>query len=881
MSDFNLGTATAYGYAKDKGYTGTEEEFAELMASYASVAESAAASAEAAAASATTATTKASEASASATTATTAKTAAETAATTATTKAGEASTSATTASTKAGEASTSASTASTKATEASNSATSAAGSATTASTKAGEAATYATNAAASATAAAQSAATLVIDATLTHSGQAADAKATGDAITALNEELNNIFGLSVIPMQGNGQYIKTNGSIGTTVNLTPSSSSGFKYAIVNCQSGDTFTINATGGNSPRTWCFCDSNNVILDRDGTANNTVTNLILTAPTNTAKLIINDNSGSTSYVGSNADYKQQTEIDLLMSLTGGSYSRILQNADLNSYLTPGNYYCQSNAHAATLSHCPVSSAFKMQIDAPIYGSTSYYRQTLRPYTTSENSIAYVRTYTVSSTTWTDWVCVATTGEASTYKNGLMSAADKAKVDAVNYDNFGDISYPSVIADCADLLEIEKTWCILHDNFSRSDNATAIGSNGSISGYNMDYTDMASSSTESNNIKVGISSYKAVASNPNSVSNAYRFKVKDCKTLPLKIAISFDTKGIIVLSPINTSNYIKVTCTANEASVEGVGTVDCTSASVTHNGGVTDAVAYLYPDKVQVFIAGEKIIDTPATPVNAVCGLYFSSADISDIAYTNVDIFVPDVNIPIGIDNAVENCASPSSTFLGLMNTADASYGITFDDTITNNSFKSLRFEQRKVDSTGGTYRSEISPPYMRRYNYNLQTKILDYDLYFPSDYDYDSYQEILWQQHHTPDSVNPDAMYPNIAFRTYQNKMQICIRSYARKASDADDAPETIYDIGTVEKEKWMHFTVFIREGYLASHNPCVAVWVDGELKLLTRIPNAYNTKLGSYLKMGMYKAVWVTTTTENATRTIYYDNLKIWQ
>lgn len=36
-----VGIATAYGYALSKGYTGTEEEFAELMASYASVAEEA------------------------------------------------------------------------------------------------------------------------------------------------------------------------------------------------------------------------------------------------------------------------------------------------------------------------------------------------------------------------------------------------------------------------------------------------------------------------------------------------------------------------------------------------------------------------------------------------------------------------------------------------------------------------------------------------------------------------------------------------------------------------------------------------------------------------------------------------------------------------
>lgn len=45
----NLGHATAYGYAKSKGYTGTEEEFGVLMASYATVAQQAAQSAQSAA----------------------------------------------------------------------------------------------------------------------------------------------------------------------------------------------------------------------------------------------------------------------------------------------------------------------------------------------------------------------------------------------------------------------------------------------------------------------------------------------------------------------------------------------------------------------------------------------------------------------------------------------------------------------------------------------------------------------------------------------------------------------------------------------------------------------------------------------------------------
>lgn len=127
-----LGDVSAYAYAVSQGYTGTEEEFAELMASYATVAQNAAASASAAAQSATAAAGSASSASGSAETATT--------------KASEAASSASTASGAASTATTKASEAATSATNAGNSATAAAGSASTAST----AATSATNAKAAA-----------------------------------------------------------------------------------------------------------------------------------------------------------------------------------------------------------------------------------------------------------------------------------------------------------------------------------------------------------------------------------------------------------------------------------------------------------------------------------------------------------------------------------------------------------------------------------------------------------------------------------------------------------------------------------------------------------------------------------------------------------
>ena len=145
-----LGDVSAYAYAVSKGYTGTEEEFAELMASYATVAEAAAESAEQAASSASAASGSASTAS--------------TAAGTATTKAEEASQSATNANQSATQASGSATTAqgaaqtaTAKANEASASAATALQQAQNAMTHASNAQTFANNAQTSATQAAASA----------------------------------------------------------------------------------------------------------------------------------------------------------------------------------------------------------------------------------------------------------------------------------------------------------------------------------------------------------------------------------------------------------------------------------------------------------------------------------------------------------------------------------------------------------------------------------------------------------------------------------------------------------------------------------------------------------------------------------------------------
>lgn len=177
--DKNLGHATAYAYAKSKGYTGTEEEFAELMASYATVAEEAEASRQAA----EVAQGKAEDAQEAAETA---QAGAESAKDTAVSAKDTAISSASTATTKAGEASASATSAANSATSAAGSATSAASSATAASGSATTASTKASEAAASATAAqtAKTGAETAQTAAETAQGKAEDAAESVEASAA-------------------------------------------------------------------------------------------------------------------------------------------------------------------------------------------------------------------------------------------------------------------------------------------------------------------------------------------------------------------------------------------------------------------------------------------------------------------------------------------------------------------------------------------------------------------------------------------------------------------------------------------------------------------------------------------------------------------------
>lgn len=143
---------------------------------------------------------------------------------------------------------------------------------------------------------AEGATALTIDATLTQSGQPADAKVVGEKIADLKDDLSDYFGRKIdISMSTSAQFINLSGTT-ADINSPSSSGEGFHYGVYACEVGDVFEVNAVGGAGARAWGFISSDGTILtvaDSLATVNTKVT-----APTNSAYFIVNDKSGQTSY-------------------------------------------------------------------------------------------------------------------------------------------------------------------------------------------------------------------------------------------------------------------------------------------------------------------------------------------------------------------------------------------------------------------------------------------------------------------------------------------------------------------------------------------------------------------------------------------------------
>ena len=88
------------------------------------------------------------------------------------------------------------------------------------------------------------------------------------------------------------------------------------------------------------------------------------------------------------------------------------IPENADLNTYTTPGKlYHCIYNSTAKTLSNCPTSGIAFSMFTQSVAGSTKSTIQTVVTYQENNSRKIYQRTYNSDSKAWGEWCRIYTT--------------------------------------------------------------------------------------------------------------------------------------------------------------------------------------------------------------------------------------------------------------------------------------------------------------------------------------------------------------------------------------------------------------------------------------------------------------------------------------
>ena len=119
----------------------------------------------------------------------------------------------------------------------------------------------------------------------------------GAEVTALKSAIKNLAWTEETCSFVTGKYIKTNGDVGSTVDVeTPVSSSNYAYSIAKCRKGDLFEVRGAGGDAPRMWCFTDNDYRMLSKSG--NNASGTVSLTANAD-GYLITNTTTAATHYL------------------------------------------------------------------------------------------------------------------------------------------------------------------------------------------------------------------------------------------------------------------------------------------------------------------------------------------------------------------------------------------------------------------------------------------------------------------------------------------------------------------------------------------------------------------------------------------------------
>lgn len=192
--------------------------------------------------------------------------------------------------------------------------------------------------------------------------------------------------------------------------------------------------------------------------------------------------------------------------------------------------------------------------------------------------------------------------------------------------------------------------------------------------------------------------------------------------------------------------------------------------------------------------------------------------------------------------------------------------SYGYTTPRTIVRNGSQAARFEMRRADS--GVIRAEHAGKKAesdRHRWYGLS-------LYLPSqNWQTDSEWDIITQFNSQKDAGEV-TLSPPISLVVVNGRMILKVNwATARLHTKADG--EKKFDLGPVEKDKWLDFVYHINFSYKS--DGILEVWKNGSKVVDYSGPNSYNDAVVPWFKSGIYKRKWSSATN----RVLYVDEVRV--